>query len=63
MENLREHALIPLEQRLGDCIESLNKIDTEIMNLIEQAEITTKKSAESKSKSKSKSKSSKSSKN
>ena len=31
MENLREHALIPLEQRLGDCIESLNKIDTEII--------------------------------
>jgi len=41
-------SLKPLEDRLLSCMESLNKIDTEIESLINKAEISTAKSTKSK---------------
>lgn len=43
----RELSLKPLEDRLLSCMESLNKIDSEIVSLINKAEISTTKSKKS----------------
>ena len=57
-----ELSLKPLQDRLLSCMESLNKIDSEIVSLINKAEISTVKSTKSK-RSRSKSKSTKKQKN
>lgn len=45
--NDRALSLKPLEERLISCMESLNKIDSEIVSLINKAEISTTKSKKS----------------
>ena len=49
-----ELSLKPLEDRLLSCMESLNKIDSEIVSLINKAEISTAKSTKSTKSTKSK---------